>query len=201
MAGRARGARSSCPLAAADVPPLRRRLRTLPSRRRLPSASPCRDRPRSPSARQEGIEAGHQPGPARLVVPDLVFDQGAKQDEPAGPLAAILRVEPHPGPPDPPIQVAPLSLRRLAQLLAFLLEKPPSAPACRRGANLPDHPVGGRRGMLIAMMSLLAPLRRPPPARRERPPRTGGPAESTRRSARCTRRDAVPRPRWRPPCS
>ena len=53
-----------------------------------------------------------------------VFDQGAEQDEPAGPLAALLRVEARSGPPDPPIQVAPLSLRRLAQLLAFLLEKP-----------------------------------------------------------------------------
>ena len=80
-----------------------------------------------------------------------------------------------------------------------------AASAAFASANVsrrPGSPIalaGGR--MLIAMMSLLAPLRRSPPARRERPPRTGGPAESTRRSARRTRRDAVSRPRWRPPCS
>ena len=36
--------------------------------------------------RQERIEAGRQSVAAGLVVPDLVFDEGAEQDEPAGPL-------------------------------------------------------------------------------------------------------------------
>ena len=54
--------------------------------------------------------------------PDLVFDQGAEQDEPAGPLAALLRVEPRPGPPDPLIQVAP---RQMMVSRADAVEGPP----------------------------------------------------------------------------
>ena len=62
------------------------------------------------------------------------------------PLAALLRVEPRPGPPDPPIQVAQLSLRRLAQLLAFLLEKPPSAPPVG-AAQVPRDESHGREAV------------------------------------------------------
>ena len=142
----------------------------------------------------------YEPAPAVPVGPDLVFDQGAEQDEPAGPLAAFLRVEPRPGP-----RIRPSRWRRCRSAVSrsswrfCLRSRLQFRLSARRRSS--SSSVGGRRGMLIAMMSLLAPLRRPPPARRERPPRTGGPAESTRRLARRTRRDAVPRPRWRPPCS
>ena len=73
-------------------------------------------------AGQERLKAGHDPRPFRRLLGDLVFDQRAQEDEPAGALPAVLPGEPRLCPPNPPRQVRPLRQGRLSQAFSMLLE-------------------------------------------------------------------------------